>query len=160
MKKNKGTFGDIDKIEVKDLVNQNYNEYYKDAFEKFDNNEMSIVFNKAALLAGPFWFLYRKMVFNGAIIVFIQVMLATVAYALKTPLWMSLYVLSYGLFVLSGMYGTKLYYKRVKGLVEQSKSIDKKYLGKFLDDKSGVDRYLTGCWIGGTIAIYYIALFF
>lgn len=159
MFKNNIKYENIKEVTIKGLVDVNYNEFYKKAFDFFEENNTKKYFNKGAFFAGPFWYIYRKMTFRGIAIIGIQVMLATLAYFLKNPIWISLYILSFCFFAHAGFFGTHTYYKKIISHVEESKKIDKKFLGKYYHDKKGVDRYMTGCWICGTIIIYYIALF-
>lgn len=149
----------ITNIEISDLVGDKYKEYYKEAFEKIETGTKRVL-NKKALIAGPYWYIYRKMTFKGVIMISIQALIATIAYAIKSPLWIFLFVLSFLTFVYSGYYGNYDYYKRVHSLKEESKSISDKYKGRFYVDKSGVDGYITGCWIAGTIFLYAVIIFF
>ncbi len=99
------------------------------------------------------------MVFTGAFIVGIQIILAIPAYFLKTPVWIALYLATFLLYVRAAFYGNFDYYKRIENLKKDSNNIDDKFKDKFLKDKSGVDVYMTVCWIIGTIILYAFALF-
>lgn len=146
------------KISEEDLVGKNY-EYYKPIFEVFEKEGKTKSFNPQALLFSPFWYVYRKMTYKGAVIIGIQACLATVAYYLKTPLWISIYVLSFLIYLRTGFYGNYDYYKKIKTLKEDANHIDDKYKDRFLKDKSSVDMHMTICWIVGTILIFAMALF-
>lgn len=146
------------KVSQEDLVGKKY-EYYKPIFEVFEKEGKVKSFNLQALLFAPFWYVYRKMTYRGAIIVGIQACLATLAYSLKTPLWISVYLLSFLIYLRTGFYGNYDYYKRIVELKEDANHIDDKYKDRFLKDKSGTDLYMTICWIVGTILIFAMSLF-
>ncbi len=146
------------KMNEKDFVGKNY-EYYEPYFKEFENGGKKSSFNISALLVAPYWYIYRKMTFTGAFIVGIQVILATLAYFLKSPLWIGIYIASFLLYVRAAFYGNFDYYKRIQNLIKDSNNIDDKFKERFLKDKSSVDVYMTICWIVGSIIIYIFALF-
>ena len=148
----------ITDISISDLIGEKNNEYYMEAFEKIESGEKR-VFNKSAVFAGPYWYIYRKMVFRGVLMIAFQAIIATMAYATKSPIWITAFLLSFLTFVYSGFYGNKDYYNRIVTLVDESKSIDNKFKGRFYVDKSGVDAYITGCWIVGTVFLYAVIIF-
>lgn len=155
--KNENIIKNNRKITEKELVGKNY-QYFEPLFEEFKkNNNRS--WNLPALIIAPYWYIYRKMTYTGALIIGIQVILATLAYFLRTPVWICLYVLSFLIYVRTAFYGNHDYYKRIMSLKKESESIDDKYKDRFLKDKSGVDVYMTVCWIVGSILIYILALF-
>lgn len=156
--KEENTINNNIKISEKDFVGKNY-DYYQVQFIDFEKNGKKSTFNLPALLVAPYWYIYRKMTFTGAFIVGVQVILATLAYFLKTPLWIAIYIASFLLYVRAAFYGNFDYYKRIQNLKKDSNNIDDKFKDRFLKDKSGVDVYMTICWIVGSIIIYAFALF-
>ena len=65
------------KIEIKDLVGKNYNEYYKNVFDIFEEEGKVKIFNLPALVFTPYWFIYRKMIFKIKIKVIIIIIYST-----------------------------------------------------------------------------------
>lgn len=146
------------KITEKEFVGKNY-EYYEPFFREFEKRGKMRTLNLPSLFIAPYWYIYRKMTFTGAFIIGIQVVLATLAYFLRTPLWIGIFIASFLLYVRAAFYGNYDYYKRIQDLKKDSNNIDDKFKERFLKDKSGVDVYMTVCWIVGSIIIYAFALF-
>ena len=146
------------KITEKEFVGKNY-EYYEPIFKEFESKGKVRTSNVSALIVAPYWYVYRRMTFKGAFIIGIQVILATLAYFLRTPLWIGAFIASFLLYVRAFFYGNYDYYKRIKSLKNDSNFIDDKFKERFKKDKSGVDVYMTLCWIVGSIIIYALALF-
>lgn len=146
------------KISEKEFVGKNF-EYYEPLFKDFEKNGKKRTFNLPSLFIAPYWYIYRKMTFIGAFIIGIQVILATLAYFLRTPLWIGVYIASFLIYLRTAFYGNYDYYKRIQDLKKDSNNIDDKFKDRFLKDKSGVDVYMTVCWIVGSIIIYAFALF-
>lgn len=147
------------KISIEELVGKKYNSYYKDVFEVFDKGENKRHFNIYALIFSPYWYIYKRMTFFGISIIGLQVVLFTIAFYLTNPMTISLYCLSYLLYLRSGFYGEYDYYKRMLSYKEFSNQIDDKFKDRFLNDKSGDDLYMTICWVVGTIIIYVLAYY-
>lgn len=145
-------------IEEKDLVGKNYEEYYKPIFDQFRNGEKKS-FNLWAMLISPYWYIYRRMVYHGALVIGIQIMLLMLAYVTKKPLLIGLFCLSFLEYIRSGFYGNYAYYKKIQSNVEFGNTVESKYKQKYINDKSGVDLQIAIAWVFGSIAIGYIALF-
>lgn len=147
------------KLTVEELLSDKNKEYYLPIFKEFEEGKTKKSFNKAALLAAPYWCIYRKMIFKGISIIGLQIILCMLAYIFKTPLMIGIYLLSFLIYVKMGFFGNYTYYKRLKKAVEEYKGVDDKYYDKFVADKKGTDLYLAICWVVGTIILGGIALF-
>ena len=146
------------KISIKELVGKKYDEYYKAIFEKFDEGNKSN-FNIYACIFAPYWLIYKRMTFTGISVIGLQVILSIFAYYLTGPITVGIYISSYILYLLTGVYGEYMYYKKILSNMEFSQQIDDKFKDRFLKDKSGDDIYMTIVWIVGTIIIYLVAYF-
>nr|WP_314278035.1 DUF2628 domain-containing protein [uncultured Peptostreptococcus sp.] len=144
-------------IDRKDLIEKNV-DYYELIFKSFDRGGEKRVFNIYALLLTPYWYIYRKMLLQGCIIIAIQVLLAMVVSVIRQPLWIGLFLLSFTLYIRAGFYGIYDYYKHINKLKIQGDEVDVKYRHKFVSDKSGVDSYIAACWVGGTIFLYAVGI--
>jgi len=145
-------------IEEKDLVAKNYEEYYRPLFDNFRKGEKKS-FNIWALLISPYWYIYRRMVSHGALVIGAQIMLLMLAYVTKKPLFVALLCLSFLEYIRAGFYGNYDYYKKVQSNLEFGNTVDLKYRHKFVNDKSGTDLQIAIAWVFGSIAIAYLALF-
>ncbi|WP_101772923.1 DUF2628 domain-containing protein [Peptostreptococcus faecalis] len=145
-------------IEIDDLVETNL-EYYKPLFDKFEKEGKVKSFNLYALLFAPYWYIYRKMIFKGILLIGFQAILATFAYSIKSPLFIGLFLLSFLLYVRAGYYGNYDYYKNVLKLQSMGNTVAVKFRHKFMNDKSGVDLYMTTIWIFTSIALYAAVVF-
>ena len=79
------------------------------------------------MILAPYWYIYRKMVLQGASIIGLQVILAMVASVMRQPLWIGIYILSFGLYVRAGFYGVHDYYKHVNKLKKQGDEVAGKF---------------------------------
>lgn len=145
-------------IEEKDLVAKNYEEYYKPIFDQIRKGDKKS-FNLWAMLVSPYWYIYRKMVSHGALVIGAQIMLLMLSYVTKKPLFIGLLCLSFLEYVRAGFYGNYDYYKSIQSKVEFGNTVELKYRQKYINDKSGVDLQIAIAWVFGSIAIGYIALF-
>lgn len=146
------------KIEIKDLVDKNY-DYYKPIFDIFEEGGDKKYFNRYAMFFAPYWLIYRKMVAHGAAIIGVQIILLMLTFTLKSPLFGAVFALSFLEYVRVGFYGNYSYFKKIKKLKEYGDGVAIKYRHKFVNDKSGVDIQITIAWVIGTIIIAIIALY-
>lgn len=158
MKQKKSNLPVNSDIKIEDLVGKN-REYYKPIFEKFDSEGKSKELNVYALVFGPFWYIYRKMTFLGVFIIALQLIMCTLAASLDNIIFTLGVVATFLLYLKAGYYGNYDYYKRLKQVRDESGTIPEKHRERFINDKSGVDMFITICWVVASIIMFIYAVF-
>ncbi|WAW15717.1 DUF2628 domain-containing protein [Peptostreptococcus equinus] len=144
-------------IEIKDLFEKN-TDYYYEKYKKYKEIGKYPSLNLYALILTPFWCIYRKMIWTGAGIIGIQLILLMLAKIFMTPMWIGIFVLSLGINLYFGYFGNCIYFKNLDKLVKQGNNIEVKYRHKFINDKAGVDMHITICWVIVTVLMTLLAL--
>lgn len=144
-------------IDIKDLIGIN-TEYYYDKYKKYKEVGKYPSLNPHALLVSPFWCIYRKMIWTGAGILCIQIILLMLAKIIFNPIWIGLFILSFGINVYFGYFGNCIYFKNLDKLKKQGDNVDKKHRHKFMNDKAGADMHIVVCWVIAAILITMLAL--